>query len=116
APAATTIKPVAKPVLAKAAIAEPVIAKAEIAAEPDMPLLPRRRPAALTRLTALVEADRAQPRGLVYATPLKTSTRFAQETIAEDVLDRPELALAGATSGFASRATAAALAPSSQRS
>jgi hypothetical protein len=119
-PTTTTIKPVAKPVLARAAIAEPVVAeplvaKAEIAPELDMPLLPRRRPAALTRLTALVEADRSQPHGLVYATPIKSSTRFAHEATPEGVLDRPELALAGATSGFASRATAAALAPSSQR-
>lgn len=116
APTAPMIKPIAKPVLARAAIAEPVVAKAEIASLDALPLLPRRRPAAPSRLTALVEGDKAQPHGLLYATALKAPARLAHATTAEEMLAQPELALAGTTSGFASRATAAALAPSSQRS
>jgi hypothetical protein len=115
APAAPMVKPVAKPVLARAAVAEPlVVAKAEIAPLDALPLLPRRRPAAPSHLTALVSTDKA-PRGLLYATPLKTSTRLAHATTAEEILAQPELALAGTSSGFASRATAAALATPSQR-
>lgn len=113
APAAPMAKPVAKPVLLRAAVAEPlVVAKAEIA---PMDVLPRRRPAAPSRLTALVETEKGAPRGLLYAVPLKASTRLAHAATAEEMLARPEMALADTTSGFASRATAAALAPASQR-
>ncbi|ODT17445.1 MAG: hypothetical protein ABS35_25820 [Kaistia sp. SCN 65-12] len=115
--AAPMVKPVARPVLARAAVAEPlVVAKAEIAADADLPLLPRRRPAAPSRLTALVDAEKGVPRGLLYAVPLKAPIRLARAAEPTEMLARPELALAETTSGFASRATAAALAPASQRS
>jgi hypothetical protein len=110
-PAAPMVKPIAKPVIAQAAVAEPVVAKAAIASLDELPLLPRRRPVAPSHLTALVEAEKA-PRGLLYATPLKAPSRLARGTPAEDILARPELALAGTSAGFASLATAAALAPS----
>ncbi|WP_245557311.1 transglycosylase SLT domain-containing protein [Kaistia granuli] len=89
-----------------AEVAKPVVAKAEIA----MPLLPRRRPAALVQLAALVEPKPAPPRGLLYATALVPPSRMAQSVNADQIIAQPELALAGTASTFASNATSAAIA------
>ncbi|BCP54040.1 hypothetical protein K32_26570 [Kaistia sp. 32K] len=107
-PAPTIVEAKAEPEV----VAKPVVAKAEIV----MPLLPRRRPAAPIQVAALTEpkpeASKPEaPRGLLFATALVPASQTAGAINAGEIIARPELALAGASSGFARDATAAAFAP-----
>lgn len=88
----------------KPEIAKVIVAKAEII----MPT-PRARPAQPTRTVALADAGKSRPMGLLYATALDPKAEGAA-LLAEQTIARPELALASAEAGFASRATAAAIA------
>lgn len=118
----------AKPEIAKPDVADVVVASADVAAMPKpiprpvakpvvemaeiiVPLLPRARPAAPVQTAALVEPAKPQVRGLLYATALVPPSKVIRPDYAEQMVARPELALASASSRFASDATAVAFAP-----